>query len=54
MIEVLDDVKEPSPFFHDMKGTTMPIAVSQYVFFFLHPVETTTRSSLLLESILIL
>ena len=33
MIEVLDDIKEPSPFFHEMKGTKMPIAVSQYVFF---------------------
>ena len=28
MVEVLDDVDKPSAFFHDMKGTTMPIAVS--------------------------
>ena len=34
MIEVLDDVKQPSTFFHEMKGTTMPIVISQYVLLF--------------------
>ena len=53
MIEVLDDIKEPSTFFHDMNGTTMPIAVSQYVFFLFTPRENYEPFSFLLESMLI-